>query len=82
VQDVDQLFGILGIDLKSVEVRLYEGSTAEAFGVSSTGASLIRPDGYIAWRSHDLPANVDAVLVTAFAAALASRLADPSFSRN
>jgi 2-polyprenyl-6-methoxyphenol hydroxylase-like FAD-dependent oxidoreductase len=24
----------------------------EAFGVSDTGASLIRPDGFIAWRSH------------------------------
>lgn len=28
---------------------------AEAFGVTSEGASLIRPDGYVAWRSVDMP---------------------------
>lgn len=34
----------------------------EAFGIGSRGASLIRPDGYIAWRSIDMPANpVDAL---------------------
>lgn len=25
----------------------------EAYGISSSGASLVRPDGFVAWRSHD-----------------------------
>jgi putative polyketide hydroxylase len=27
------------------------------FGIGATGASLVRPDGYIGWRSADLPAD-------------------------
>ncbi|KAE8413957.1 FAD binding domain-containing protein [Aspergillus pseudocaelatus] len=34
-----------------------EGSFQEALGVSATGASLLRPDGYIAWRTKELPEN-------------------------
>ncbi|KAJ5133139.1 uncharacterized protein N7443_005229 [Penicillium atrosanguineum] len=33
-----------------------------AFGVTKTGATLIRPDGYIAWKANELPANADEVL--------------------
>jgi putative polyketide hydroxylase len=29
----------------------------QAFGVSATGASLIRPDGYISWRVAEFPPN-------------------------
>ncbi len=29
----------------------------DAFGIGPTGASLIRPDGYVAWRSTAAPAN-------------------------
>ncbi|KAJ5081778.1 hypothetical protein NUU61_010042 [Penicillium alfredii] len=29
----------------------------QSFGVSATGAALIRPDGYITWRTPDLPSN-------------------------
>jgi len=28
-----------------------------AFGIAPSGASLVRPDGYIAWRAKELPAN-------------------------
>ncbi|OZJ02556.1 hypothetical protein BZG36_04329 [Bifiguratus adelaidae] len=38
-----------------------------AFGVGPTGASLIRPDGYIAWHSPDLPSDALQVFTTAFA---------------
>ncbi|MEV8633604.1 hypothetical protein AB0395_18280 [Streptosporangium sp. NPDC051023] len=31
------------------------GEFLRAFGLSRDGATLIRPDGYIAWRSRDLP---------------------------
>ncbi|KAF5860708.1 hypothetical protein ETB97_001215 [Aspergillus alliaceus] len=34
-----------------------EGSVQGMLGVSATGASLLRPDGYIAWRTEEIPAN-------------------------
>lgn len=36
-----------------------------AYGISQSGASLIRPDGYLAWRSVDLPADPSAALTEA-----------------
>jgi hypothetical protein len=30
-----------------------DGSWADAYGVSDRGAALIRPDGFVAWRSPD-----------------------------
>jgi putative polyketide hydroxylase len=39
-----------------------------AFGIGPAGASLIRPDGYVAWRAADLPPDP----VDALAAALAA----------
>jgi 2-polyprenyl-6-methoxyphenol hydroxylase-like FAD-dependent oxidoreductase len=36
-----------------------------AYGLSPNGATLVRPDGYIAWRSVDLPADPPAALTDA-----------------
>lgn len=33
-----------------------------AFGINPSGASLIRPDGYVAWRSIDMPVDAAACL--------------------
>jgi 2-polyprenyl-6-methoxyphenol hydroxylase-like FAD-dependent oxidoreductase len=38
-----------------------------AFGVTKTGASLIRPDGYVAWRSEELPSESSDALLAALA---------------
>ncbi|MDT7782951.1 MAG: putative polyketide hydroxylase [Pseudonocardiales bacterium] len=38
----------------------------DVFGLSEKGASLVRPDGYIAWRSVDLPGDPTEALTTAF----------------
>jgi putative polyketide hydroxylase len=32
-----------------------EGIWAKAYGVDDSGAVLVRPDGYVAWRGHSLP---------------------------
>lgn len=40
-----------------------------AFGIGATGASLIRPDGYVAWRSRGLPPDAVGVLADALAQA-------------
>lgn len=37
-----------------------------AFGLGPSGASLIRPDGYVAWRSLELPADPAAAIASAF----------------
>ena len=30
-----------------------DGSFAEAYGITSTGAAIVRPDGYVGWRAAD-----------------------------
>jgi putative polyketide hydroxylase len=47
-------FGGLPLDAYRVGVDVDdpEGRFAQAYGVSAEGASLIRPDGFVAWRSH------------------------------
>ncbi|OJJ50129.1 hypothetical protein ASPZODRAFT_1113825 [Penicilliopsis zonata CBS 506.65] len=51
-----------------IDVGLSESDTfTKAFGISSSGASLVRPDGYIAWRSVDLPSTPGDVLRDALA---------------
>ena len=41
-----------------------------AFGLGPTGAALIRPDGYIAWRAHDLPPDAPRELTQVLATLL------------
>ncbi|MFD4673880.1 FAD-dependent oxidoreductase [Lentzea sp. NPDC058450] len=38
----------------------------DLFGLSAKGASLVRPDGYVAWRSTDLPDDPAGALKAAF----------------
>jgi hypothetical protein len=64
----------LGTELLTTEAQEFR----TAFGLAELGASLIRPDGYIAWRSVDLPADPAAALTSALRhAAAASRTAGP-----
>jgi putative polyketide hydroxylase len=51
----------LGIKLRCVRIGVDivppdQTSFRSAFGLGATGASLIRPDGFVAWRAVDLPA--------------------------
>jgi 2-polyprenyl-6-methoxyphenol hydroxylase-like FAD-dependent oxidoreductase len=43
----------------------------DLFGLSEKGASLVRPDGYIAWRSTDLPDDPSGALQAAFSSSSA-----------
>ena len=43
---------------------------AEAYGIGSSGASLIRPDGFVAWRASTAPADPAAALTDALNAVL------------
>ncbi|MDX8051456.1 FAD-dependent monooxygenase [Lentzea sp. BCCO 10_0798] len=52
-------------------VRYERVERLDVFGLSAKGASLVRPDGYVAWRSVDLPDDPAAELATAFSSASA-----------
>jgi putative polyketide hydroxylase len=50
------------------------GLFAESYGVSAKGASLVRPDGFIAWRSAQEPAGCGGELRAALARSLCNAL--------
>lgn len=43
-----------------------EETFRDEFGVGHHGATLIRPDGYIAWRTMHMPSNSDQSLIEVF----------------
>lgn len=51
----------VGIDFQPTDAEVFR----TAFGLGTTGASLIRPDGYVAWRSKELPADDAPTALTA-----------------
>jgi putative polyketide hydroxylase len=42
-----------------VEVHQLDDRALDAYGITATGASLVRPDGFVAWRSPGLPEHPD-----------------------
>lgn len=46
---------------------------ASAYGIAPAGATLVRPDGFVAWRSHDMPADPEAAVRGALSALLMRR---------
>jgi putative polyketide hydroxylase len=65
-------FGGLTLDTYCVGQDLAdaEGRFAEAYGISSAGASLLRPDGFVAWRSAGSSPEPERVLMDAVRASL------------
>lgn len=57
----------------STDPALFPARVRAAFGIGASGCSLIRPDGYIAWRSVDMPTD-PAAAVTAALRTVASAL--------
>jgi len=55
----------VGKDLGDAQSRF-----AQAYGISPKGASLVRPDGFVAWRSHGEAADPASVLHEALARSL------------
>jgi 2-polyprenyl-6-methoxyphenol hydroxylase-like FAD-dependent oxidoreductase len=65
----------LGVPFKTVPVGRdgladAEGRWHDVYGVEPTGAVLVRPDGYVGWRSRSLTSDVLATLDRAFHAIL------------
>jgi putative polyketide hydroxylase len=46
---------------------------ADAYGLSATGAALVRPDGFVAWRARALAENAEEVVAGALGTILAKR---------
>lgn len=62
---LDQARQEISLDASFVEVIQDEQtpfSFQDAFGVSSNGASLVRPDGYVAWRCVTQPYDLNALI--------------------
>ena len=53
----------MGVDFRASD----DDALRSALGLHKGGASLVRPDGYVAWRAIDLPAKPGGVLGDAFA---------------
>jgi 2-polyprenyl-6-methoxyphenol hydroxylase-like FAD-dependent oxidoreductase len=47
------------------DAAVFRNDFRSAFGIGPSGASLIRPDGYVAWRSLELPENPAAAIAAA-----------------
>ncbi|WP_410873123.1 FAD-dependent monooxygenase [Nocardia sp. A7] len=61
--DVAVGFVQIGTDVETVESDVF----GTAYGLTGTGASLVRPDGYIAWRAVAVPEDPAAALTQALA---------------
>lgn len=57
----DSLISLRSLQLGH-DLQLQQQDFQNAFGVSSNGAVLIRPDGHIAWRVQNLPDNAAQIL--------------------
>lgn len=53
-----------GLDVIRIgeDVEDPEGAFAKAYGINGSGAVLVRPDGFIAWRTDDSAGDVDSAL--------------------
>jgi len=61
------MFSVRGRDLRDLDGRF-----CRSYGLSDIGASLIRPDGFVAWRAERMPFDPRAALHEALARYLAT----------
>ena len=57
-RSIDLTCVCVGVDARSSD----DDGLRAAFGIQASGASLVRPDGYVAWRSIEVPADPDGAL--------------------
>jgi 2-polyprenyl-6-methoxyphenol hydroxylase-like FAD-dependent oxidoreductase/glutathione S-transferase len=58
----------------SEDLRDPQGAFAETYGITPSGAVLVRPDGFVAWRAKSLEENPERVLTRELASLLAQPL--------
>lgn len=62
----------LAVDLRTYRIGAggdyeAEGDWASVYGIGEAGATLVRPDGYVAWRCRNADGDAEAMLAEAFA---------------
>jgi putative polyketide hydroxylase len=60
-----------GLDIQAHLIDDSTGTFTSAYAISTTGAVLVRPDGFVAWRSERLPDDPSAALAGALREVLA-----------
>ncbi len=60
----------LDVHVVGTDLRDTDGRFAAAYGLTDTGAVLVRPDGFVAWRAKSLPGDPQAALIHALAKVL------------
>jgi 2-polyprenyl-6-methoxyphenol hydroxylase-like FAD-dependent oxidoreductase len=60
-----------GLGLRAHRIADGDGAFAAGFGIAASGASLVRPDGFVAWRATTLAADPQAALGRALQSVLA-----------
>lgn len=63
----------LGIEVRCPTLHAEPGALATAFGIDEHGASLVRPDGHVAWRSENAPPDPRSVLIAALTKAACAK---------
>ena len=53
------------------DLRLPDASFTDAYGVSDSGAVLVRPDGFVTWRATSMSSDPEAAVAAALRTALA-----------
>jgi putative polyketide hydroxylase len=73
-KEVSRGFGSLPFDAYCIgkELSDTEQGFPQAYGISNSGASLVRPDGYVAWKSAEGVAEPVPALRAALNASLCS----------
>jgi hypothetical protein len=70
-QAAEQAARRLGIEVVSYSVGSSSSSFCATYGIGSSGASLVRPDGYVAWRAESYTDDATDRLGAALAQVLA-----------
>jgi putative polyketide hydroxylase len=77
-REAAQCLGIGAFGIGNGELTDPEGQWAEAYGLDETGAVLVRPDGYVGWRSRAMTADPRASLGDAMASIMGLTAASSS----
>jgi putative polyketide hydroxylase len=56
---------IVQCEVVVTDAEVFQNRFRDAFGLGPSGAALIRPDGYVAWRSVELPSDPAAAIAVA-----------------
>ena len=57
------------LDFKIVQIGTdgihdMDNDFSEAYGITANGAVLVRPDGFVAWRSESLPKDIPHCIIS------------------